>query len=322
MPASGAPVTLGQAPLCEASAVIRVQCPTRPGTCVLVADNEDDNDLYLFGAKVKDTQVVAQNSQSKVRLGSDVEIEDIEGLAWIDRDRFLILGSHSRNKNCKQQPERRLLATAQMNGLEAEVTAVSMEGPEISCKTLFGAGPHSDPFVERVCKAIDGAETAADQAGSEEACEDVGAFNAEGITAIPINGGREVWVGLRSPLTADGNAILLRLKSPRSFEFDGVALIDLEGRGIRDLTLGAGWVWGIAGPTADSSSPFRLWRLPIHELAPGREVSVDLLDELPSSSEGLALFGDLGLIVIDGDEGDKKKCESPAKQTSIVLPNR
>jgi hypothetical protein len=70
-----------------------------------------------------------------------------------------------------------------------------------------------------------------------------------------------------------------------------------------------GWVWLIAGPPqdlrADDAEPFQLRRFRAADLHRDAIIRPELVrDNLPTSSEGLALMGERAIIVIDGDEGD------------------
>lgn len=142
---------------------------------------------------------------------------------------------------------------------------------------------------------------------------------AEGAVDIAAVGGTPtLWIGLRSPLLAahpsqperQDLALLLHLRDLDAYKFDGAAVLDLDGRGVRDLAMAAdGWVWLIAGPPqdlrADDAEPFQLWRFRAADLRRDAIIRPKLVrDDLPTSSEGLALMGEQAIIVIDGDEGD------------------
>lgn len=106
-----------------------------------------------------------------------------------------------------------------------------------------------------------------------------------------------MWVGLRAPLVSavpghpdkKAAAILMQMKDAAAYRFDAVALLDLGGRGVRELASDDNWVWGIAGPAPDAGDPFKLWRFPIEQLKPEAVITPAMIQSLPTSSEGLAV---------------------------------
>ena len=95
--------TLGQYPLCEASAALLIACPDGKGECLLVGDNEQEKELYLFSVK---DQKPESSTQRILDLPNGVEISDIEALAGISDDKVLAFASHSRNTRCEIKPKR------------------------------------------------------------------------------------------------------------------------------------------------------------------------------------------------------------------------
>lgn len=194
--------------------------------------------------------------------------------------------------------------------------------PELSAAALLGRNAASSPVLRAVGAAIDHAEARADSAAKKQdtsACEAAAAFNIEGAVAIPGPAGEaRVWVGLRSPLvTLDGKtwAVLLRLERPDVLVFDQAVLLDLGGRGVRELTLDGDWLWGIAGGPGDADNNFVLWKLRLGELQPDARLHPRIVHNLPESSEGLAFVGaDKAVVLIDGDRGkgrSKTHCLKP-----------
>jgi len=111
-------------------------------------------------------------------------------------------------------------------------------------------------MLQAVAQSINEAEKSADLAqGDQKACQKANAFNVEGALAVPQERAEpEVWLGLRSPLVSvEGKAwaILLKLKNLNQYQFEQVVLLDLEGRGIRELTKDGNSIWGIAGGPED-----------------------------------------------------------------------
>ena len=109
-----------------------------------------------------------------------------------------------------------------------------------------------------------------------------------------------------------------------SLRFDGVALVEMEGRGVREMAFESGRVWGIAGPARRGPGAFQFWRIPAGRLVPGARIVPELLPPvLPDASEGIVLSERSAIVVIDGDRGGKKRavaCATAGGQARIALP--
>jgi hypothetical protein len=331
VPGDAQPKELGRAPLCEASAALRLSCGE--GDCLIVGDNEIRDALYQF--PILNPGLDAQAGK-ELPLGN-VEISDIESLVDLGSNRILVLGSHSRDKSCDPKRNRRRFLAVERSEHGVKAASGIIESGKIQCQRLLGGAPLGGGILGAVCNAIDASERRADsifdalgtagEQATEEACGKAAPFNIEGAVAIPAQDGPEVWVGLRGPLVEMNPsgasrrlAVMLRMKDQEALHFDAAALVDLGGLAIRELAIGGGWVWGIAGPPEDSSAAFRLWRFPIRSLQPEATVLPELLGELPTSSEGLALAASTAFVIIDGDQGGDT-CAEPARYQTIRVPN-
>ena len=328
---------LGEFPMCEASAALRLPCGE--GYCLFVGDNEVRDRLYRFPIKNEDLEAQGGNEL----LLRDVEISDIESLVHLGSNRILVLGSHSRNKRCEPKKKRRrfLVITLSEGGIKC--VGQTIQGKKITCKRLLGDAGDENSILKAVCNSIDDAEekansvagalhehaTKKEKAVAKDACGKVAPFNIEGAVAISGADGPEVWVGLRGPLVEveeDGEtrrlAVMLRMKNKNQEElsFDAAALVDLGGFAIRELTVAGDWVWGIGGPPEDSIVDFKLWRFPIRTLEPNTTIQPQSLGKLPTSSEGLAVSGSTAFVVIDGDRSDNS-CDKPATYRVIRVSN-
>lgn len=131
-----------------------------------------------------------------------------------------------------------------------------------------------------------------------------GGLNVEGAAFW----GGDLWLGLRSPLL-DGKAQLLDL--PGGLDGPGVAtravLLDLGGRGVRELTPWHGGLLVVAGPPADGGEPHRLYWLADTSAAP-----VDLDVTLPPSTEGIGVESATSLVYVTDGDGKKEPCKAPA----------
>ena len=329
-PPDGRTRVLGGFPLCEASAVVW------PGEDhLLVGDNEVRGSLFAFS--LNDGRLDPRQS-IEYSLGDGVEISDIEALVGLRSGEVVVFGSHGRNSRCRDRENRRrfLRGRPTADGFVASSAGVIAAREKISCNSLFGEISNNRPLLASVCERVDAVEQAADRIWDSDdsdddkanACNEAQPFNAEGALAISDAGEERVWIGLRSPLlpsaaVGGGNdmAILLRLKSLDGYAFDEVALVDLGGAGIRDLTVSNGWILGIAGPPADSDVDFRLWMFPADQLEAGATITPTFIQSprLPTSAEGLAVVESNVHVVIDGDQGDNL-CIAPSEHLALPLP--
>jgi hypothetical protein len=105
--------------------------------------------------------------------------------------------------------------------------------------------------------------------------------------------------------------------------FDRAVLVDLGGRGIRELTFDQGRqrVWGIAGPDLDRDDPFRLWHVSADALASEDDLTGAIdARELPTSSEGMLVWEGRALILIDGAATDERQtCAVHPEQYQLAL---
>ena len=162
--------------LCEASALV----PWQGGW--LVGDNEDPRALHAFGPDFAPRGPVALPA----------EVDDIEALVLRDGG-YLVVGSHSANKEGKARPARERLLYPDGRVLSAALDACP------ACVAARGRAP------------------------------DAGGFNVEG--AAWRDG--TLWLGLRAPLAPGGAALLLALddagRATRTVELDlgGLGVRDL-----------------------------------------------------------------------------------------------
>lgn len=336
---------LGDYPLCEASAALLVPCPDKKdGECLLVGDNEEGQELYIFTIQ---GDKLSPNAKSTIDLNlkDEQRISDIEALAAISANEILAFASHSRRASCKLDEERHQFGKINLDKHETSIVD-TLKSKSVTCQHLF-IQPVSDASILAVCKAIDEAETKAaaiesakiKKTEAKNLCNTVNPFNAEGAVVLKTDKGSDVWIGLRAPLLAvhpaqsdkKNLAILLHLKDTSAYTFDRVAFVDLEGRGIRDLSVDGDFIWIIAGPAEDinkgtyndnESSTFQLRRMTKSALEQAKVIDAELIQkDLPDSSEGLAVSGKTAYIVIDQDKGDEgKKCKAPARYKVLSLP--
>jgi hypothetical protein len=314
---------LGHLPLCEASAAVILPCPGAQGDCLVVGDNEVKDQLFSFPIR-NGAVMVDEQGDLEFPGGGANEVADIEALVALNNGELLVWGSHSRNSTCEAKDKRRRFMILNPGNERPTVARTVASGP-IDCVVILGTVIDNDPVANSVCETIAEAERRADQLaglGSKVDCEKLAPFNAEGAMSLPGSAKSEVWIGLRAPLFAThpkdsqrrGLAILLRLKDLKAFTADRIALLDLEGRGVRDLVYDRGDVWVIAGPSDDRGEPFQLRHFPAGALADNAIIDTTLVRDLPSSAEGLAILGHQAFVVIDGEEpeNDQHSCQKSA----------
>ena len=332
-----AEATLGRFPLCEASSALLVTCPGGDGECLLVGDNEQGRELYLFHVRDQKLNSDAQRAFDP-HLRDGEEISDIEALAGVSGDEIVVFASHSRNTSCEVKPKRRQFAKVSLSKAHTAVVG-TLRSKKVTCEHLFD-NPALDAPMKAACEAIDTADAKATQIDdamktgkfTEDAakapCNEVNAYNAEGAVAIHTPKKTDVWIGLRAPLLpahpsqpAKKNlAILLHMKDLTAYTFDRVAFVDLGGRGVRDLSSDATSIWVIAGPPEDRPEPFELRRFPKSALDEAKVIDSEFIRALPPSSEGLAISGKTAYVVIDGDTGKDEVCKEPARYEIVSLP--
>ena len=322
-------------PLCEASAALLVACPGGKGECLLVGDNEQKKELYLF--PIKDQKLDSdKQSAFDLHLQDNEEISDIEALASVSDDVILAFASHSRNTSCESKKDRRQFGKVTLSKQET-VVVDTLRTKNLTCKHLFDNSVLDAP-MKAACQAIGAADKKAEEVQAKKLkkdaakadCNAVNAYNAEGAVAIHTPKGTDMWIGLRAPLLPahpsqsekKNLAILLHMKDLMAYTFDRVAFVDLGGRGVRDLSSDATSIWVIAGPPEDRKEPekFELRRFPKSALDKTEVIDSEFIQPLPSSSEGLAISGKTAYVVIDGETGKDGVCKKSAGYEIVSLP--
>ena len=314
-------------PVCEPSAALVVPCIGKPGACLLVADNETADAVFLYSLTAGQPDI---GSVQRIKLGNK-GVDDIESMAKLDDRTLLFLGSHSRNSSCEIRDARRRLMLVRGWGEGPLIEGSHSASPELSAAALLVRNTEASPVLKAVGEAIDQAEAQADRAAKMKdasACDAAAAFNIEGAVAIPgAAGDVRAWIGLRAPLVSyDGKtwAALLRLERPDALGLDQAMLLDLGGRGVRELTLDGDWLWGIAGGPGDGERNFVLWRVRLGQLQPDARLHPEIVRALPDSAEGLAFVGNgKALVLVDGDRGKDKpnaSCRRPGGYLLLKVP--
>jgi hypothetical protein len=325
-PANAEPLSLGGFPVCEASAAVRIPCPENAEhECLLVGDNEERRRLFVYpftpdragspSAAGLDVQARRELDISGVLAAKDdFELSDIEALARLSSGEIIVYGSHSRNKHCLRRKKRRRFVGIDIGSFAVKAGSVSLVRTKKSADLSDSFGPELRGDLARVAAAVAAGERLADRGQCEQA------FNIEAAFVVSAAEGDQVWVGLRRPLV-DGHAVLLRHEVGRaSLRFVEARLVELGGEGFRGLDVANGFVWGIATRRApESSMTSALWRFPVEALAGEGPIVAEQAGELPKASEGLAIFGDQAVVVMDGKQsGDR--CIERAGYVVVPIP--
>lgn len=327
--AAGKPVALDRYPVCEPSAAIAVPCSNGSGsTCAWVGDNEQSAALFQY--TIDGDGRLAPAEPFELSLG-DAKVGDIEALAS-DAGGVLAIGSHSRKNSCATDGER--VAIARLAGDPVQATriagAAGFDDRKSACETRWLVLGDDAPAAARslrrdFCAAIAAAERDA-RAGDPSSCAGA-SLNIEGAVTVPdASGSERLWIGLRAPLV-QGLGVMLRAApvepGVKRLGFDGIALIDLRGQGVRELARAGGFVWGIAGSAADSQDRSHLFRIRTERLANGNVIGDTQMvagGELPPTAEGLIVESEArrAIVLLDGDTGKKDgACKKPPQQLTV-----
>jgi hypothetical protein len=256
----------------------------------VVADDED-NVLRLYsndtgGAPIK---LFDCNAFLEVR-GKSIEA-DLEAGARVG-DRAFWIGSHGRNKNGKERPNRcRFFATD-----------ISMAGGEVTLT------PVGKPYKGLLDDLIRDArfEQFHFAAAARLMPKRAGALNIEGLSAMPEG---HLLIGFRNPIP-EGKALLIPLLNPneviegKTALFDPAIQLDLGGLGIRDIAFYEGTYVISAGPY-DGGGPFRFYRWAGAGTQPEQIFVDDLGDYHP---EAIIIYPEKGLreMQILSDDGKRE----------------
>jgi len=263
-----------------------------------------DVQLVRGAAKAFGKDKVAKHS-TRLDL-SALEIDDVEEVAWDgSRGAAFLVASHSRTKTGKVKPERYKLARLMFAGDRVANSAAT--------DALLPALRKSFPFL---ASAMDTAEP--DVGGPN------GALNIEGAVFVPAGspgaraGGGFLLLGLRSPTSANGDALALRLRHPHAL-FDrlrgaGAAAPDfnpapvrlpLNGQGIRGMAYDPErkGCWIVSGRSAHDgkTDPWGLWFWDLKQGDRPRKATVpaDINLATPEGICCLLLRGKPGLLLVE-----------------------
>jgi hypothetical protein len=213
----------------------------------VVVASDEDNRLRVYDPSASQPAITAWDASPWLRLSGRNPECDLEGAARVG-NRIYWIGSHGRNKDGKYRPNRhRFFATEVME---------TPQGPRLRslgspCSTLVSA------LLTNTALASLHLDTAAALAPDSK-----GGLSIEALAARPDG---SLWIGFRGPL-AQGKALLVPLLNPDAVlegqapRFGPPTRLDLNGRGLRDMTwTGSEWIL-VAGATGGDQKGTRLFR--------------------------------------------------------------
>ncbi len=256
----------------------------------LVADDEDNN-LRLYrndmgGPPIKEFPC---DAFLEVR-GKSLEA-DLEAGARIG-DRAYWIGSHGRNKNGKERPNRCRFFATDLSVEGSEVTVTPVGKPYKGLLDDLNRDGRFEPFHFA--------------ASSRLTPKEEGAFNIEGLCATPEG---HLLIGFRNPVP-QGKALLIPLLNPneliegKAAQFGSAIELDLGGLGIRDIAYFEG-TYVISAGSFHGGGPFRFYRWSGTGTEPVRIRVENLGDYHP---EAIIIYPDKGLreIQILSDDGKRE----------------
>lgn len=197
---------------------------------IVISGDEEPSSLWLETNK---------SSVEKVKVKGS-KWDDMEGLATVGTNKFFGVTSHSLTKKGKQKPEREQLILFSIK--DAKITA---EKSWSLRKNMLSY------LAKNLAKEVDVAR-------AETGTPDGGGLNVEGLAYI--NG--QLYFGLRSPLTKNGKAIVLKVSNPETApEISGHSLLDLKNNGIRSLESDNGKLLIVSGSTDDTDAEFGIYEM-------------------------------------------------------------
>ncbi len=284
----------------EASACALLGTPTH----LAVGDNELSYLSYYPLARLSEDA-----TQPTVAAGKspDLGIQDLEAMTtWTTtaggsaETWLLCAGSHSRTKKGHYAPARQALTATR-------ITNGSLQHPHCRNTSLISQIANTQEAYLPWSRAFSmglASSLSLGPAGSGAA-----GLNIEGLTMRAD--GQAVWLGLRSPLTSDGKAIILPITNPAAafsaaaapVELGPAVTLHLGGLGIRSIEWDAtaAQYWIIAGGSGDGKS-WAIYQWSGALDAPAvRLTSPSILAALALEPEGLAPCNDGKRAIVVGD---------------------
>jgi hypothetical protein len=283
----------------DASAAVAVS-----SNLFIVADDEK-NTLRLYSADHAGPPLKDFDMDAFLQVTSKSPEADLEGAALLGNRAFWI-GSHGRNKDGKDRPNRRRFFATDIAVTNGEVTLTPVGKP---CRRLLDDLLRDSRFAEfHLAEA------------STRAPKEPEALNIEGLSATPEG---HLLLGFRNP-APNGKALLIPLLNPNEVvegkpaRFGGATLLDLDGLGIRDMAFFDGAYFIIAGPW-HTGGKFQFYRWAGEDSKPEKFDVRHLGDYNP---EAIIIYPQKGFheIQILSDDGSRAVNGIPGKELGDSAP--
>ncbi|HXH75952.1 MAG TPA: DUF3616 domain-containing protein [Bacteriovoracaceae bacterium] len=201
---------------------------TKVGLQIVIAGDEEPKSLWIL-----------ENGELTKTSVKGAAWDDMEAMATVSDDTFFAITSHSLTKKGKRRPEREQLFLMKLDKKITVVESWSLRAAVLEhLESSFG-------------EELDMNEVST-------ASPDKGGMNVEGMAYV----GSKLYIGLRSPITKKGEAIVLILDNAMSEpEIVGDLSLRLSGRGIRGLETSGKDLIVLSGSSNDESETFGLHRL-------------------------------------------------------------
>lgn len=214
---------------CDASAGVAVR------SNLFVMANDEDNWLRVYRRDQSGLPVQTFPVGEFLQVDANKPESDLEGAARIG-DRIYWITSHGRNRTGEERESRHRFFATHL---------------EVSAEGKVNLRVEGRPYVRLLQDMVMDAKLAGLglAAASLRAPKERDGFNIEGLCPTPEG---QLLIGFRNPIP-NKQAIVLRMTNPEEVvkgaraEFGAPHLLDLGGRGVRDIALVAGRYWIIAG---------------------------------------------------------------------------
>jgi hypothetical protein len=241
--------------VCEPSGAVALPEGSFGQMFVMAEDEHNILRVYRAGESSKPLVISSGDLNTHLKLdpANEDDKADLEAAMWLNHKVYWI-GSHSRSKKGKLRKARWQFfsTTIQVNGASIRIL------PSVSYHNLLAAFATLDPVLSKAIQL--------DVQEKESLAPEKEGFNIEGITASAD--GKSILIGLRNPLSANKEALLVSLQNPEAVVetgakpvLDKLIMLDLEGRGVRSIeySVGAQSYFIVAGPTGNNGT-FELYR--------------------------------------------------------------
>ncbi|MFE1599175.1 DUF3616 domain-containing protein [Methylobacterium sp. ID0610] len=309
--------------LCEASGAAPFPAGSFGDRFLVV--NDEDNVLRLYRSEESGPPLALKGADLGesfgLGTGKDAQKADLEATAWLGNE-LVLIGSHGRNDKGELREQRRqFTAVSVADSTGGTVTVAQKDG---AFHGLAKALSDLDPrLAERIALDVPKrADLSAKQRG----------LTIEGLAPGPD--GRSLLIGLRNPLNADNDAIVVPFENPAEVLAGGAAPrlgkpigLDLKGRGIRDIAYApqAKVYLVVAGGSGSGGEAFDLYRWSGEPgAAPARVPGAsEALAAIPNfQPEGLLVAPDGSRVRLLSDDGGDCQSKAPRSFRSVLLDLR